>query len=64
MAKFGAVLLALAAVGLLWPMVVAAPLAVLGTWIGVSLLVRGWRLRRRVAASETPPKGEKARVPE
>jgi cardiolipin synthase len=64
MAKFGAVLLALAAVGLLWPMVVAAPLAVLGTWIGVSLLVRGWRLRRRVAASETPPKGERARVSE
>ena len=64
MAKFGAVLLALAAVGLLWPMVVAAPLAVLGTWIGISLLVRGWRLRRRVAASETPSTGEKTRVPE
>jgi cardiolipin synthase len=64
MAKFGAVLLALAALGLLWPMAVAVPLAVLGAWIGTSLLVRAWKLRRRAAASERPSERDKAGVSE
>ena len=53
MAKFGTILLALALLGLAWPMAVAAPLAILGAWIGVSLLVRAWKLRLR-ATGEAP----------
>ena len=53
MAKFGTILLALALLGLAWPMAVAAPLAILGAWIGVSLLARAWKLRRR-ATGEAP----------
>ncbi len=52
MAKFGGGLLALAALGLWSPLVIAGPAAVLGAWIGTSLLVRAWKLRRRVAANQ------------
>ncbi|WP_242345768.1 phospholipase D-like domain-containing protein [Anaeromyxobacter terrae] len=41
------VLLALGAVGVLWPRVTATPLAFLCGWLGVALVVRAWRLRRR-----------------
>jgi cardiolipin synthase len=47
MALVGSVLLLLLAVGLLWPMVVVAPLSLLFLWIAVSLLVRAYLLRRR-----------------
>ena len=63
MAKFGALLVALAAVGLLWPIAIAAPAAVLGAWIGMSLLVRAWKVRRR-AAADKPAEREKVGVPE
>ncbi len=42
-----AVTLLLVVVSLLWPMVVAAPLSLLGLWVAVSLLVRTVVLRRR-----------------
>lgn len=64
MAKFGALLLGLAALGLFWPIVVVAPLAVLGAWIGMALLVRAWKLRRRAAPIEAPPQREKAAASE
>ncbi|HEY5088540.1 MAG TPA: phospholipase D-like domain-containing protein [Polyangia bacterium] len=47
MVVFGALLLALTAVSVLWPRVVASPLAVLAAWLGVALVVNGVRLRRR-----------------
>ena len=53
MAKFGAVFLGLAMLGVVWPMAVAMPFAILGAWIGISLVVRATKLRRRVAG-ETP----------
>src|SRR5690606_38456674 len=63
----GVVLVAVAAVVLLWPRVVAVPAAIVTAWLGVALLARGvrlWRSRRgqpRVAArdhTENPTSGD------
>ena len=51
-AKFGLLLTALAVVGVVFPHAVAVPLGVLAGWIGVTLLVRAWKLRRRQDAEE------------
>jgi len=40
-------LLLLTAVAILWPRVLAVPVAVLGGWMAISLLIRAYRLRRR-----------------
>jgi cardiolipin synthase len=64
MEKFGASLLALAALGLLWPIVIAVPAAALTAWVGIALLVRAWKLRRRAARNEAPIEREKAGVSE
>jgi cardiolipin synthase len=40
-------LLPLTVVAILWPRVVAVPIAVLGGWLAISLLVRAYRLRAR-----------------
>jgi cardiolipin synthase len=43
---WGGVTLAVVTAGLvLWPRLVAAPLAALGGWLAVALVVKGWRLR-------------------
>lgn len=47
MVNAGLVLLGLAVVGVLWPPVVAFPLAALGVWIAASLLLHAYRLRVR-----------------
>jgi len=41
------VLLALGAIAVLWPRVIATPLAILSLWLGIALMARAWRLRRR-----------------
>jgi cardiolipin synthase len=43
----GLVLLVLAAAAVVWPWVLAWPLAGLLAWIGTALVARAWRLRRR-----------------
>ncbi|WP_243337410.1 phospholipase D-like domain-containing protein [Anaeromyxobacter soli] len=48
------VVLALGAVAVLWPRVIATPLAALGLWLGISLAARAWRLRRHGAGAPTP----------
>jgi len=47
MAIFGGLLAALAAVAVLWPRVIALPLAVLMAWLGVAMLINAVRLRQR-----------------
>jgi cardiolipin synthase len=42
----GVLLLLLALVTLVWPLVTAIPAALLCGWLGLSLLVKAWRLRR------------------
>lgn len=49
MAAFAGTLLALAAITVLWPRVVALPLAALTAWLGVTLMVSAIRLRQRRA---------------
>ncbi|MEN3295593.1 MAG: cardiolipin synthase [Burkholderiales bacterium] len=41
------VLLALAAVVLRWPLLLAAPVALFTAWVGAALLIDAWRLHRR-----------------
>jgi cardiolipin synthase len=45
-ARGGAVLILLAAVTLVWPLVTAIPAALVCGWLGLSLLVKAWRLKR------------------
>jgi cardiolipin synthase len=52
MGTAGVALLALGLVALLWPRVIAVPLAALAIWLAVSLLFRAWALRRE--RSEEP----------
>lgn len=52
-------LLGVAALAVAWPIMIALPLALLAAWIGISLLVRAWQLRRagrRDAESAPPPR--------
>jgi len=59
MAIFGGVLAALAAVAVLWPRVVAFPLAVMMAWLGVAMLISAVRLRYR----RSEPRRKRARTP-
>jgi cardiolipin synthase len=52
LAATGAALLAIAGAAILWPRVLAIPIAVLFVWLGGALLSRAWRLYRR-----RPPRG-------
>ena len=45
-AKIGFILLVLAVLGVMWPEAVAVPVGVIAGWIGLSLLVKAYRLRR------------------
>ena len=47
MAGVGAALLAVTAIGIAWPVILAAPIAVLAGWIGFALVMRALQLRRR-----------------
>jgi cardiolipin synthase len=52
----GAILLALAVIGVLWPKMLALPFAVLGGWLGASLLLRSYRLHAaRKRWADHPP---------
>lgn len=53
LATVAIVLLAIAAVAVLWPVVIAVPIALLGMWFGIVMLIKAARLhRRRRAATE------------
>jgi cardiolipin synthase len=43
--RAGVLLLALAVLTLLWPLLTAVPVALAAAWIGLSLVVKAWRLR-------------------
>ncbi|NLD68190.1 MAG: cardiolipin synthase B [Limnobacter sp.] len=43
----GAVLLLLSGIAILWPRAAMFPLAAIGSWLGISFLVKGYRLRSR-----------------
>lgn len=47
MVDAGAVLLGLAAIAVLWPRVIALPLAGVGVWLAISLLIHAYKLRSK-----------------
>ena len=55
MAGVGGVLVVLAAAALLWPWLAAGPVALLGIWLGTSLLVAAGRARGRTAGGPSDP---------
>jgi cardiolipin synthase len=57
--KFGLLLLLLATLSVLFPLVIAVPLALIAGWIGVVLIVKAWRLRRRAAEDEAGDGGKR-----
>jgi cardiolipin synthase A/B len=56
----GVLVLALAVVSGLWPRVIAIPLAVLGLWVGLTLLLDAYFLWRRSKAGESEPADRRA----
>ncbi|HEU0184517.1 MAG TPA: phospholipase D-like domain-containing protein [Blastocatellia bacterium] len=46
MAAAGLILVAASIIAVLWPRVVATPLAVMGVWVAISAFIRAFRLRR------------------
>ncbi|HEY6401897.1 MAG TPA: phospholipase D-like domain-containing protein [Blastocatellia bacterium] len=46
MVAAGLILVAASVIAILWPRVVAAPLAVMGVWVALSAFIRAFRLRR------------------
>jgi cardiolipin synthase len=59
MAGVGALLLTITAVGILWPIVVAAPIVLLTAWIGIALVVRALELRRLGSEKEATPEASR-----
>lgn len=57
MAAGAGLLLALAAVAVFVPRLLTVPIAVLAAWVGVTLLVRAWRLRAGSLANSEPSEG-------
>jgi cardiolipin synthase len=57
MGAAGVALVALGLVALLWPRVVAVPLAAVAIWLAVSLLFRAWTLRRERTDEPKDPEG-------
>src|SRR5205823_9847148 len=52
MAGVGVALIALTAVGILWPRVIAVPLVLLAGWIGIALVIRAIELHQRPAGED------------
>jgi cardiolipin synthase len=55
MAGVGAALIGITAVGILWPLVLAAPIVLLGGWIGIALIVRALDLYTKKPGEEASP---------
>ncbi|MEJ0037507.1 MAG: phospholipase D-like domain-containing protein [Gammaproteobacteria bacterium] len=53
-ASSGIVLLAIAVLGVLWPLAIVVPLAVLLVWVGLVLLIRAFTLRRERRSQGLP----------
>jgi cardiolipin synthase len=62
----GLVLFAIGIAAVVWPRIVAFPIAVVGLWLSFALMWRAWRLRReaRSGAAVTPANGDDATAPD
>ncbi|HUP94419.1 MAG TPA: phospholipase D-like domain-containing protein [Burkholderiales bacterium] len=63
MAAVGAALLALTAVVVLWPLVLAVPIALLAGWMGIALMIRALGLYRRPRGDEVGSAKPRAGTP-
>jgi cardiolipin synthase A/B len=54
-AAVGALLLGVAVIAVRWPRVLTIPLALVGTWVALALLVKSFTLYRARRATRTPP---------
>jgi cardiolipin synthase len=61
--KFGVALSAVAALALVFPRLIAVPLAIVMAWIGAALLIRAWKLRRGVLPPDETLRREAASPP-
>lgn len=61
MGAAGMLLVTLSALALLWPWALTVPAAIVGVWIGVTLLVRAWQLHRRAAGEDQINHGASSR---
>jgi hypothetical protein len=59
MAGVGAALLGLVAVGIVWPIMIAAPVVLLAAWIGIALVVRALELKRRSGTGAPKPEASR-----
>jgi cardiolipin synthase A/B len=59
MAAVGAALLGIVAVGIVWPLVIAAPVVLIAAWIGIALVVRALELKRRDTSSQPKPEASR-----
>lgn len=57
MAGVGAALLVLTALGIAWPLILAAPIVVLAGWIGIALVMRALELYRQQRSGHNGPPG-------
>jgi hypothetical protein len=66
MLSIGAILLALAVVAAVWPRLLAVPYAAVTGWIGLALLMRAYRIRKRSGsdAFDTRGREEDGLIPE
>ena len=55
MAGVGALLLALTAIGIVWPLVLAVPILLLAGWIGLALILRALSLYLRPLSTDSAP---------
>jgi cardiolipin synthase len=55
MFKVGVVLIVLAVLGVIWSEAVAIPVGIVAGWIGLSLLVKAWRLRNQESHESDDP---------
>jgi cardiolipin synthase A/B len=60
--KVSLAVLGLAVVSAVWPRVIAWPLALLGTWLGIAWLFKAWALRRQARRQEAATSIEPARA--
>jgi cardiolipin synthase len=58
MGSSGLLLLALSAIAVVWPRLIAAPLAVIGVWVAISLFIRAFHLHREGRREERELKQE------
>jgi cardiolipin synthase len=54
LSKLAMVGIVIAGIALLWPRVLAIPLAIIAAWLGIAMLRKAWKLKHAVAPQTAP----------